>query len=387
MNLLSYYQSYFKSSLTKSELLTLQLLIWLLQVHKQVKIERLAACLPIPILYESRRRKIQRFLSLKKLSLTLFWFPLIQLIIDKEFKSQKCLILVLDRTQWKNNNIFLISIIYKKRAFPLYWLILNKKGRSSLQEQQAIIRPVLKLLADHSLVILGDREFHGVELAYWLKQQDKKAKKNIYFAFREKGNIYFKKGNKEAQLLKNICKNPGIKVFYSNVKVTKKKGFGQFNVAIYWKRNYRIHQEKEPWFILTNLPSLEETLDYYRKRTGIEAMFKDCKTGGYNLEGSKADSFRLTNLILLIAIAYTNSALKGKIIKNKSYQKYISRLTEAKRKNKRHSDFWVGLYGDSWIYAFDFCLNFIQELMIINPHKLVNYQRGMKAYSKINAIY
>ena len=35
---------------------------------------------------------------------------------------------------------------------------------------------------------------------------------------------------------------------------------------------------------------------------GIEAMFKDCKSGGYNLEGSRASTQRLTNLVLLIAI-------------------------------------------------------------------------------------
>jgi hypothetical protein len=29
---------------------------------------------------------------------------------------------------------------------------------------------------------------------------------------------------------------------------------------------------------------------------GIEAMFKDCKSGGYNLEGSRANNQRLTNL-------------------------------------------------------------------------------------------
>jgi len=34
-------------------------------------------------------------------------------------------------------------------------------------------------------------------------------------------------------------------------------------------------------------------------------MFKDCKTGGYNLEKSHADNQRLNSLILLIAIAYT----------------------------------------------------------------------------------
>jgi len=37
------------------------MLVWLLQVHKQVKTERLAACLPIPIFYDSRRRHLQKF--------------------------------------------------------------------------------------------------------------------------------------------------------------------------------------------------------------------------------------------------------------------------------------------------------------------------------------
>ena len=40
-------------------------------------------------------------------------------------------------------------------------------------------------------------------------------------------------------------------------------------------------------------------------------MFRDCKSGGYNLEGTKANQQRLTNLILLIALAYTASCLSG----------------------------------------------------------------------------
>jgi hypothetical protein len=47
-----------------SQLLTLEMLVWLLQFHKQVRIERLAACLALLILYESRHRHVQRFLAL-----------------------------------------------------------------------------------------------------------------------------------------------------------------------------------------------------------------------------------------------------------------------------------------------------------------------------------
>ncbi|MEH2254061.1 hypothetical protein [Nostoc sp.] len=38
-------------------------------------------------------------------------------------------------------------------------------------------------------------------------------------------------------------------------------------------------------------------------------MFKDCKTGGYNLESTYADGQRLIALILLIAIAYISVIL------------------------------------------------------------------------------
>jgi hypothetical protein len=86
MEFLLFYQNYLEESLSKSHFLLLRILVWLLQVHKQVRIERLAAYLPIPILYESRRKKIQRFLVESSLSLVLFWFPLIKLIVEREFK-------------------------------------------------------------------------------------------------------------------------------------------------------------------------------------------------------------------------------------------------------------------------------------------------------------
>ena len=78
---------------------------------------------------------------------------------------------------------------------------------------------------------------------------------------------------------------------------------------MYWKRKYKDRNLDEPWYILTNLGSLKETLSAYKARSGIEAMFKDCKSGGYNLEGSRASVERLTRLVLLIALSSTMAAL------------------------------------------------------------------------------
>ena len=59
-----FYQGHLQKYLISSQLLNLNLLVVVLGLHKQIRIERLAALLPLPVLYESRRRHIQRFLKL-----------------------------------------------------------------------------------------------------------------------------------------------------------------------------------------------------------------------------------------------------------------------------------------------------------------------------------
>jgi len=78
---------------------------------------------------------------------------------------------VIDRTQWKHHNLLMVSVVYQKRAIPVYWQLLDKQGQSSLAEQKAGLRPVFNLVRRYRPVVLGDREFHGVALADWLRQQ------------------------------------------------------------------------------------------------------------------------------------------------------------------------------------------------------------------------
>jgi len=75
---------------------------------------------------------------------------------------------------------------------------------------------------------------------------------------------------------------PGTGLYRSGVKVTKQKGFGFFEVAGCWKRKYRYNGTSEGWYLLTNVGSLKLATATFKCRSGREAMFKDCKTGGYN---------------------------------------------------------------------------------------------------------
>jgi len=144
------------------------------------------------------------------------------------------------------------------------------------------------LLSRYQIVIIGDREFRRVELAHWLKT------KKVFFALRIKQDTYIRQSEGNYQQLNQLGLTPGMKFFHSGVNYTKQKGFGRFNLAAYWKRKYRGSCEKHGWFILTNLSGIDEVIQVYQSRSGIESLFKDCKTGGYNLEGTKASIERLS---------------------------------------------------------------------------------------------
>lgn len=376
----SFYQICFSSQLKHTQYLTLQILVFLLQVHKHVSIERLATVMPYPVLFESRRRGIQRFLSLQKLQVELLWFPLIKYILRNFIKGQRPLMLAIDRTQWRNKNIFVISLIWEQRAIPLFWQILPKRGSSNILEQQKLIRPVLHLLKKYEIIILGDREFGSVKLAKWLSER------NVKFVFRVKQERYIKQEEQEYQRLSELGLMPGTNFYLSGVQVTKQKGFGQFDIAGYWQRKYRHKSPPEPWYLLTNLGSLTSAISAYKHRSSIEAMFKDCKTGGYNLEKSHTIDERLNNLILIIAIAYSCAWLRGRQIKNMGIHKYIGRIKEFKRIPRRHSSFWVGLYGQLWIEGMELCNKLVTDLMQNRRNKLPHFQRGLRAAALIQAI-
>ncbi|XWK88672.1 MAG: IS4 family transposase [Phormidium sp.] len=374
----SFYQKYLERYLLPAQLITLKMLVWLLQSQKQVRIERLAATLPLPILENSRRRHIQRFLSLRKLSVLALWFPIIKEVISRQIKPGSQLIIALDRTQWKENNVLMVSVIHQKRAFPIFWMLLDKKGACNFAEQKQVLRPVIRLLSKYKLVIIGDREFQSIELAQWLHRQ------HLGFVLRQKCTTTFRQKRQKFQPFSTIPIQPGIHLFYEHISFTQNKGFNRFNLAVSWKKKYKNEPEKEPWYLLTNLPDLKSAIRVYRQGYGIEAMFKDCKTGGYNLEASQASPNRLISLILLIALAMTSAWLQGKRTKLQGQQKYVCRIQEPGRSRRRHSNFWIGLYGENWLTAFYSCQSWVEEMLNYTPNKKSFYQRGLRAITLIH---
>jgi DDE family transposase len=335
------YQKILRTHLNESQYLTLQLLLLLLQAHRQVKLSVLASVFPQPIQYQSRKRNLQRFLVLPQLCVKLLWFPLIKYWIRQEQTSKRlnreqrrCVrklkhqkygywIIAIDRTQWKGHNIFMVSLVWGTHALPIYWEVLKKSGNSDLKTQKRLLGTVLLLFKNYPVLVLGEREFHSPKLASWLDSR------GVSFALRQKKDFQFQENlGEDYQALKKLGFKPGMSKFYQNILGNKGDGLGPFNLAVYWKRKYRKPGPKEPWYILTNLPNLKLTLDVYCCRWGIEQMFKDYKSGGDNLEDTKVNEARFLALVLLIAIAYSWATIHGQWIKKLGIEIYAGRLNE-----------------------------------------------------------
>jgi hypothetical protein len=105
--LLQFYQTHLESQLSTAEFIFLKILVNLLQSIKQVNLEKLANILPLAIKFESRRKRIQRFLAIPHFTIENIWLPLIKQLIESYLSPEEIIYLAIDRTNWGEINLLL----------------------------------------------------------------------------------------------------------------------------------------------------------------------------------------------------------------------------------------------------------------------------------------
>ena len=160
-------------------------MVQLVQTHRKVRLEELANYFPIPIYFESKRKKLKRFLESSYLTIEGVWIPIVRQWLEQSFNPGNVLHIAIDRTQWGLINILMVSLVIDNRGIPLYFELLDHRGNSNFDTQKSILSRVLPFLKEYKIVVLGDREFCSVELAKWLHGQ-----KQVYYALRLKKSNY-----------------------------------------------------------------------------------------------------------------------------------------------------------------------------------------------------
>jgi hypothetical protein len=168
---MQFYHEHLEKQLGRAQFLMLLLVINIIQAEKKVKLETIARVFPIWITCEGRRRKLQRFLDVPSLTISSLLWPIVSYWLENWVpkKSKQKLYLAIDRSQWKNLNLLMVSVIYSKRAIPLTWRLLSHIGNSNQEEQESVLSSVLARFKNYQIVVLGDREFCSLDLATWLQ--------------------------------------------------------------------------------------------------------------------------------------------------------------------------------------------------------------------------
>jgi hypothetical protein len=97
---------------------------------------------------------------------------------------------------------------------------------------------------------------------------------------------------------------------------------------------------------------------------------------------------RLLDLILLIAIAYTSAALKGRHCNAQGVKPYSTRgVGEAHRTYPRHTHFYIGSSALIWANCCGRMQDTLLSLLRLNPNKRRFYQQGFKAMATVQQCF
>jgi len=111
--IVQFYHEHLEKQLSHAQFLMLLLLINIIQAEKEVKLETIARVFPLWITCERRRRKLQKLLYLPSLTISSLLWPIISDWLENSApkKSKKKLYLAIDRSQWKNLNLLMVSVM------------------------------------------------------------------------------------------------------------------------------------------------------------------------------------------------------------------------------------------------------------------------------------
>ena len=135
------------------------LLVWGLLHARSACLPHIASYLPLPILADSRTKRLDRFLSNSAVAIPHFWAPVARLVLRTLLAAGAPLRLLLDRTEVEGRfNLLLVVLAFRRRAFPLLWVELGHEGTCNFREQRRLLKQVQAWIpAGARVIVIGDR--------------------------------------------------------------------------------------------------------------------------------------------------------------------------------------------------------------------------------------
>ena len=265
---------------------------------------------------ESRVKRLSRWLDNEQIKEEIYFLPYAEILLT--CLALETLVLVMDGSGvGRGCCALMIHVIYKGRALPLAWVVRQcPKGHAPEALHIELVELVRELIPEGSKVVfLGDGEFDGTELQATLNEA------GWFYACRtSKRTVATWEGLKFNLDLLGSSIKPGMLIELKEVQFTR-NAYGPVMVLCCWAKD-----EAEPLYLVSNLSSAEEAIQYYKKRFRIETFFSDQKSRGFNIQKSHIeDPQRLSRLLIASCLAYIWIVYLGSLCKSDGWQDIIHR--------------------------------------------------------------
>lgn len=286
----------------------------------------------------SKIKRIYRFLNNKYLQPENLYEFFIYNFFKHYKPNSKMIYIIFDHTTILDKFLILqFCLKVGKRAIPLWYKVfyyneIDNKNFYHVKQGLLFLHDVLKHY-DYNVTLLSDRGFKSIDLFRFI---DEKLKWK-----------YCIRCTKDLKV--KIKDSPKIKKL-EDIKILKNKGENFFDVELTkceYKCNLSVcrkQDKQDTWYIANNLDKAQAIREY-KKRFEIEEMFKDFKSGGFNLEsiGSKNIQY-IKMMYLCISISYSLMISIGTFCsKNKKNKQLYSVKNIKYKKVRTYSIFRTGL--------------------------------------------
>ena len=221
--------------------------------------------------------------------------------------------LTIDRTNWflghKPINVLMITVDWQGIGIPLMWTLLPTRGNSDTPTRLKLLDRLVKVFPDMAIATLtGDREFVGTT---WMETL---TLRNIPFVLRIKDNQIIRRDTFTARPVYVLARRlkPGRTLILKQAcRLCDDKDVPALSIVIKRLKNNDL-------LVLATNTLPKAALTRYRQRWGIECLFANLKSRGFNLEQTHlTNPAKLETLIALLAIAMALAAKAAATTKTK----------------------------------------------------------------------
>lgn len=263
---------------------------------------------------QSTVRRFRRWLDNDRIKVHKLYGPLIQQALSEW--GQHVLYLSLDTSMlWGKYCIVRISVVYRGRAIPLVWKVLEHQSSTvAFKAYKDLLNKAAQLLLafDCKVIFLADRGFADTALMTHLNGL------GWQWRIRLKGNFTIYRRGRRSCKAKRITPAVGQAIFWHNVFLTAER-FGPVHIAI-----ARHPQSKEFWIVVSSEPTSMTTFEEYGLRFDIEENFLDDKSNGFQLESSLIrDADALSRLCFVLAITTLYLVSQGTVVVDQGKRRWV----------------------------------------------------------------